>query len=135
MPKICKMIKVICPTRIDFTGGFTDVLPFRATQWVNHVNLAIDLVIEVKLKQRNDGLIYIEDKGNSMAVEASSINEIDNRFSLIKAALRKFTVEGNINVIIDSKAPIGVGLGTSGALSVALIVALTTFTNQVLPKY
>ncbi|MDP2685531.1 MAG: hypothetical protein Q8P20_10975 [bacterium] len=134
MSKAHKVVRVICPTRIDFTGGFTDVLPFRAKQWVSHVNLAIDLVVEVILKTRSDMQIKIVDNRNNIAIQVPSINEIDDHLSLIKVALRKFSIEGNISLTINSRAPSGAGLGTSGALSIGLTAALILFTDKVLPN-
>ena len=119
-------VKVSCPSRIDFTGGFTDVMPFRATQWVDHINLAIDLPVEVILRPRNDSLIVVKNKSTHTTVTFASVDEIEERFSLIKAALINTGVTSDITIIIDSHAPAGAGLGTSGALSVALIRRLTT---------
>jgi D-glycero-alpha-D-manno-heptose-7-phosphate kinase len=126
-------IKVTCPTRIDFTGGFTDVMPFRATQWVSHVNLAIDLPVEVMIEPGNGSCVTLEDSRNSTSVMFSSVDKIDDRFSLIRAALRNFEIGGGITIKIHSHAPHGAGLGTSGALSVALVAALILFTGQTLP--
>ena len=125
-------VKVSCPSRIDFTGGFTDVMPFRATQWVDHINLAIDLPVEVILRPRNDSLIVVKNKSTHTTVTFASVDEIEERFSLIKAALINTGVTSDITIIIDSHAPAGAGLGTSGALSVALITALTLFTGRTL---
>lgn len=129
-----KIIQVICPTRVDFTGGFTDVLPFRATQWVSHVNLAIELPTEILLKSQSDDLVIIRDNHSNTVAQVSSSSDIEERFSLIRSALRKFGIEGSINIAIVSRAPSGAGLGTSGAISVALTAALMLFTGKVLPK-
>lgn len=126
-------IKVTCPTRIDFTGGFTDVMPFRATQWVSHVNLAIDLLVGVVIEPGSDGLIKLKDNRDHEFVTFTSVDKIDERFSLIRAALRNFEIDSDITVRVDSCAPCGAGLGTSGALSVALVAALMLFTGQTLP--
>ncbi len=134
MTKDHKIIQATCPTRIDFTGGFTDVLPFRATQWVSHVNLAIDLSITVLLEPRNDGLISIEDHRGNTLVQAHYSSDIEDRYSLVKTALRKFGVENNLGLVINSKAPSGAGLGTSGALSVALTAAFMLLRGETLPK-
>lgn len=125
-----QIIKVTCPARVDFTGGFTDILPFRSTQWVSHINLAVDLPTKVILKAQSGGLITIENKRDNVITSFSTVDDIEDRFSLIRTALRKFGVERNVSIIIDSRAPYGAGLGTSGALSVALVASLTLFTGQ-----
>lgn len=127
-------VLVRCPTRIDFTGGFTDVLPFRATQRVSHINAAIDLPITVSLNVRADRIIRIEDRQFDFLKEYPSKTDVEDRYALIKAALDDFSVEEGLNVVIDSKAPRGAGLGTSGSLSVGLTAALTFLNIGSLPQ-
>lgn len=85
-----KTVVVRCPSRIDFTGGFTDVLPYRATRWVSHVNLAIDLPIEVSVQSRSDNYISIKSATNLERVLFPTRSDIDVRYSLLAAALEKF---------------------------------------------
>lgn len=127
-------VQVRCPTRIDFTGGFTDVLPFRATQQVSHINAAIDLPITVSLNIRADRIIHIEDRQDGLVKEYPSRADVEDRHALIKAALDNFSVEEGLNVVVDSKAPRGAGLGTSGSLSVGLTAALTLLNKGSIPK-
>lgn len=127
-------VRVRCPTRIDFTGGFTDVLPFRDTQQVSHINAAIDLPITVSLNVRADRIIHIEDRQDGLVKEYPSRTDVEDRYALIKAALDNFSVEEGLNVVVDSKAPRGAGLGTSGSLSVALTAALTLLNEGRLPQ-
>ncbi len=127
-------VQVRCPTRIDFTGGFTDVLPFRATQRVSHINAAIDLPITVSLNIRADRIIHIEDRQDGLAKEYPSRIDMEDRYALIKAALDDFSMEEGLNVVVDSKAPRGAGLGTSGSLSVGLTAALTLLNKGNLPQ-
>lgn len=126
-------ITVTCPTRIDFTGGFTDVMPFRATQWVSHVNLAINLPVEVVVETGSNHGITLKDNSNQTSITYTSVDEIDQRFPLIGAALRHLEINNSITIRINSHAPHGAGLGTSGALSVALVTALMLFKGQALP--
>ena len=127
-------IQIRCPTRIDFTGGFTDVLPFRATHRVSHINAAIDLPVTVSLNVRADRIIHIEDRQDGLTKEYPSIAEVEEKYALIKAALDDFSVKEGLNVVIDSRAPRGAGLGTSGALSVGLTAALTLLNKGNLPQ-
>lgn len=127
-------VLVRCPTRIDFTGGFTDVLPFRATQWVSHINAAIDLPITISLNVRADRVIHIEDCQGGLTQEYPSRKDVEGKYALIKAALDDFRVEEGLNIMIDSEAPRGAGLGTSGSLSVALTAALTLLKEERLPQ-
>lgn len=128
-------VQAVCPARVDFTGGFTYVLPFRAKQWVTHVNLAIDLPVSVAIETIEDKAIQIKDGVSNYSESFPSCESIpDNRFSLIKTALRKFSINDGICIATDSNAPSGAGLGTSGALTVALVAALTALTGKTSPK-
>jgi D-glycero-alpha-D-manno-heptose-7-phosphate kinase len=49
----------------------------------------------------------------------------DGRLDLLKAALRMFPVTGGFTLTTKSDAPAGSGLGSSGALDVALVAVLT----------
>lgn len=122
-----------CPTRIDFTGGFTDVLPFREKQWVDHINLAINLLTKVVLTPREDTKVQIEDKNSKLIEEYNSYKSIrGKRFSLIRAAIEKLCPKKGLNLSIKVGAPIGAGLGASGSLSVALTAALLTYRGEII---
>lgn len=130
-----KYIRAICPTRIDFTGGFTDVMPIRAKQWVTHINLAINLSTSIFVKAIKDKTIQIKNKmDNCFEVFSSCENISKKRFLLVKTALQEFGINNGISITIDTQAPSGAGLGTSGALTVGLVAALTAFTGKCLPK-
>jgi len=112
MARELQNIRVVCPIRIDFTGGFTDVMPFRATQWVSHVNLAVDMPVEVVLTPRRDDLIVLENQRAGTVTAFYSVDEIEERFSLIRTALKHFGVEHSITITVDSHAPNGAGVKT-----------------------
>ncbi len=109
-------------------------MPFRATQWVNHVNLAIDLPVEVIVTPQEKDTIILENRRDNTVATFSSVDKIEERFSLIRTALKNFGVEGSVAITVDSRAPYGAGLGTSGALSVALVASLTLLTGKKLPS-
>ena len=120
-----------CPTRIDFTGGFTDILPFRAKKWVHHINLAIDLPTTVLIQHIEEPVIRIRDENKKISIKALSSKEIPlGRFSSVKTALNKFGIDKNVSITIEARAPCGAGLGTSGALNVALVAALAAFARK-----
>lgn len=130
-----KELEVTCPTRIDFTGGFTDVSPFREENWANHINLAINLLVKVFIRLRKDKKIKILDsKGNLQKTYESYQSVSKKSFPLLWAVLKSFQPKNGFELLIEIKAPTGAGLGTSGALSVALVAAMQTITGMGLPQ-
>lgn len=118
------LLKIDCPTRIDFTGGFTDVVPFRNERSAHHVNLAIESRIFVTLKSRNDSELHIVSSG--IAIAEKRMEQLDATIprTLISHLLQKMPSQCGLDISICSYAPIGAGLGTSGSLTTALLAGL-----------
>jgi D-glycero-alpha-D-manno-heptose-7-phosphate kinase len=66
-----------------------------------------------------------EDLGQELECANSGGLVLDGRLDLLKAALRMFPVQSACTLTTRSEAPPGSGLGSSGALDVALVAALT----------
>ncbi|MFL5402255.1 MAG: hypothetical protein ACJ8BF_05495 [Gemmatimonadales bacterium] len=115
----------VAPVRLDLAGGWTDVPPFSAREGGLVVTAAVQLFAraEVRLGGRGFRLIS-EDLGDELHVNDSSGLVRDGRLDLLKAGLRMLPV-GACTLISRSDAPAGSGLGSSGALDVALIAALS----------
>ena len=119
-------IETKCPARIDFTGGFTDVSPFRDRMKAIHINSAVDLYIQVRIKTRHDNRIFIHSPSEKIRKEFSSFSKLskDVKYNFIATAMDTFSLRGGINIKIMSEIPTGIGLGSSGAFWVALVAAL-----------
>jgi len=113
------------PLRLDLAGGWTDVPPFSAREGGVVVNAAIRLAAQVELALGGD-LIRLESLDLEQTVECATSAGLvlDGRLDLLKAGLRMFPVVGNLRLTTRSEAPIGSGLGSSGALDVALVACL-----------
>ena len=118
--------RATAPTRLDFAGGWTDVPPFSAREGGVVVNGCIGLSARVDLKL-GGALIRLvsEDLGQELECADSRGLVLDGRLDLVKAALRMFPVQSACTLTTRSDAPPGSGLGSSGALGVALVGALT----------
>ena len=114
------------PTRLDFAGGWTDVPPFSTREGGVVVNGCIGLSAHVGLKL-GGALIRLvsEDLGQELECADSRGLVLDGRLDLVKAALRMFPVQSACTLTTRSDAPPGSGLGSSGALDVALVAALS----------
>lgn len=104
-----RQVRAEVPTRIDFVGGWTDVQPFCDEQAGLVVNAAFGLRTFV------------------MARETDHAVSAPNEFA--RAARKRFGSQ-NVELELTSDAPVGAGLGGSGAAGVALVSALAACANQ-----
>jgi D-glycero-alpha-D-manno-heptose-7-phosphate kinase len=119
-------VHATAPVRLDLAGAWTDVPPFSAREGGVVVNAAIQLYARAELKLGGTLLrLVAEDLGESLECVDSGGLVLDGKLDLLKAGLRMFPVLGNFTLTTRSDAPAGSGLGSSGALDVALVAALT----------
>lgn len=121
------------PMRLDFAGGWTDVPPFSSREGGVVVNGAIGLRAHVDLKLGGKLLRLVsEELGETLECANSGGLVGGGKLPLLKAALRMFPVLGGFTLTTRSDAPPGSGLGSSGALGVALVGALTRARQDVI---
>ncbi|HEV2670600.1 MAG TPA: hypothetical protein VGU74_05870 [Gemmatimonadales bacterium] len=114
------------PMRLDFAGGWTDVPPFSARAGGIVVNAAIALHARVELRLGGTLLRFVsEELGETLECANSAGLTPGGKLPLLKAALRMFPVLGGFTLTTRSDAPPGSGLGSSGALGVALVGVLS----------
>jgi len=114
------------PMRLDFAGGWTDVPPFSAREGGVVVNGAIGLRANVQLELGGTLLRLVsEELGETLECANSGGLTAGGKLALAKAALRMYPVLGGFTLTTRCDAPSGSGLGSSGALGVALVGALT----------
>ena len=114
------MIRVSAPVRLDFAGAWTDVAPFANEARGVVVNAAIDLRTRVELRTGQPRYhLRADDLGQEVAAATAGELTRDGTLDLLKAAIRRSGI-GPCALHTSAEAPPGSGLGTSGALSVAL---------------
>ena len=113
------------PVRLDLAGGWTDVPPFSAREGGVVVTCAIQLFARAEVRLGGSGFRLVsEDLHDELEVSDSAGLVRDGRLELLKAGLRMLPV-GGCTLSTRSDAPPGSGLGSSGALDVALVAALS----------
>jgi D-glycero-alpha-D-manno-heptose-7-phosphate kinase len=126
------MMRSRAPVRVDFAGGWTDVARFAQDEPGAVVNAAISIYSYASTRrhetdeERARGIqIYSADFNTY--IEAADIRrlEYDGNADLVKAAIRHLGVDESFFITTRSDAPPGSGLGTSAAMGVALIGALS----------
>lgn len=114
------------PVRLDFAGGWTDVPPFSAREGGVVVNAAIDLPAHAELRLGGPRIrLVAEDLGEELECANSGGLVADGKLDLLKAALRMLPIQASCTLTTRSAAPPGSGLGSSGAMDVALVAALS----------
>ncbi|HJR16325.1 MAG TPA: hypothetical protein VJ808_05680 [Gemmatimonadales bacterium] len=117
--------RAAAPVRLDLAGGWTDVPPFSAQEGGVVVTAAIRLFARAEVRLGGSGIQLIsEDLRDELQIRDSTGLVSDGRLELLKAALRMLPV-GACTLTTRSDAPPGSGLGSSGALDVALVAALS----------
>jgi len=112
------------PLRLDLAGGWTDVPPFSAMEGGLVVNIALGLYAHATVETGGQGLVLVSEDLLE-EVRLGSPTELDpkGQLRLVQSALLRFPVSPCM-VTTRSEAPAGSGLGSSGALGVALVSAL-----------
>ena len=143
------------PVRIDFAGGWTDVALFTEKQTGAVVNASINVYSYVSLKRLQEKQIESKEYGyrHLKTVEDRTIKiysadfdiyheaadikqlEYDGNVDLVKAAIKSMNVDSGVEMVTRSDAPAGSGLGTSAAMGVALISAVSKLNGMALLPY
>ena len=117
-------VRTSAPVRLDLAGAWTDVAPFATEARGVVVNAALELRTHVELEPQQDRYrLRADDLGDQ--VEAMSVAGLaaDGRLDLLKAVIRRSGI-GPCSLRTTAAAPPGSGLGSSGALAVALVYAI-----------
>lgn len=118
------IFRASAPVRLDFAGAWTDVAPFATEVGGIVINAAIELRAHAEVIVGGDRYHLRSDDLDDQAEFATPAEfPRDGRLALLKAALR-LSDPGPCQLRTWSEAPPGSGLGTSGAMDVALIAAL-----------
>ncbi len=134
------MYRSRAPVRIDFAGGWTDVAEFCLDTPGKVVNAAINIYSYASLvpgaaNDEKGVRIYSSDYDSYVEAEDVRKLEYDGNIDLVKGAIRRMNVAGGFEIATQSHAPAGSGLGTSAAMGVALIGALSQYAGTNLLGY
>ncbi|MDQ3138651.1 MAG: hypothetical protein M3Q93_13820, partial [Gemmatimonadota bacterium] len=118
---VTRVFRAAAPVRLDFAGGWTDVPPFSAREGGMVVSAALDLYARTEVRPGGTGIRLIaEDLDASLELPDTTVLAATGPLALLQAGLRLLPV-GACALTTRSDAPPGSGLGSSGALDVALV--------------
>ncbi len=129
------LIIASAPTRIDFAGGTLDIPPLHLFhQPAITVNVAIDLVAEVRVRRRKGRairLFAVDQKRQLLWPSREKISWSREPFlELVARLIRSLAPDTGLDVRTDCQAPAGAGTGGSSALAVATAAAMATIAGR-----
>jgi len=132
------IIRSRSPLRISFGGGGTDVPPYPEKYGGVTLSTTIDRYAYVTLKKNSNLGIRVISQDYGLIETLSNLSDIKikGKTSLIKAALIQSGLKKeNLDIIIHVDSPPGSGLGSSSAVSIALVGALSFYLGEHLTKF
>jgi D-glycero-alpha-D-manno-heptose-7-phosphate kinase len=119
------VFRTAAPVRLDLAGGWTDVPPYSSREGGVVVSAAISLCARAEVAPGGTGYrLAAEDLGARVELPADAVLSASGPLALLQAGLRMLPV-GPCALTTRSDVPPGSGLGSSGALDVALVTALS----------
>jgi D-glycero-alpha-D-manno-heptose-7-phosphate kinase len=118
-PVIARRAHAEAPVRLDLAGAWTDVPPFSVREGGAVVAATIDLKVHVNVLPGGESVELVSD---DLGVH-ETLGEGSSQVPLLAHAARRLSV-GPATIVSRSDAPPGSGLGTSGAMGVAMVAAL-----------
>jgi D-glycero-alpha-D-manno-heptose-7-phosphate kinase len=125
------MLIARAPVRVSFFGGGTD-LPAYYEQYGGAVlNAAIDKYFYVILRNSEGGVqVSSSDYRTFFRHEGPAERRADDDLRLPRAVLDEFSAYEGLAVFLCSEVPPGTGLGSSSAVTVALLKAMSTYRGR-----
>ena len=123
--------RAAAPVRLDFAGGWTDVPPFSEREGGVVVTTSINLFARAEAARRPSGyLLRSSELGAEVELESPDATVTEPKLILHAAALRLRPTASPLSLITSSDVPPGSGLGSSGALDVAIVAALSALEGE-----
>lgn len=122
--------------RLDLAGGWTDVPPFSSEVGGAVLNVAITRYVQVSVQRRADRNVRLisSDYQHTLEGEPETTLAYNGDLDLLKAAVRAVGIH-HVDLTVSSDTPPGGGLGSSGAVGVALLGALNALQPAPWPRH
>lgn len=137
-------VRARAPLRLGLAGGGTDVAPYRDEFGGLVLNTTIALYAHCTIELVPDGKLYFHAKDIQKTWDGEAGQQIitrDDNLRLIKAIYNRIVREFNsgqplsVGITTYADAALGSGLGTSSAITVAVIKAFQELLNLPLDEY
>jgi D-glycero-alpha-D-manno-heptose-7-phosphate kinase len=125
------MLIARAPVRVSFFGGGTDLPAYYERFGGAVLSAAIDKYFYVVLGHSDRGVqVSSSDYRTFFQHSAPSAPAPDDELRLPRAVLDHFAIYRGLSIFLSSEVPPGTGLGSSSAVTVALVKALATYCGQ-----
>lgn len=117
--------RAAAPVRLDFAGAWTDVPPFSTDEGGAVVTAAISLFARAEAVRREHGYLL---RANELGAEVEILRAdtpVDDPNLILHSAALRLRPTAPVTLTTNSDVPPGSGLGSSGALDVAIVAALS----------
>lgn len=130
--KTRETIKTRAPVRFDFSGGPSDVAPFKYKEVGQVFNTALKMYATAIIEPHPGNIVRIksEDLNESEQVDLEQEIKLSGSLKLIKAAIAYLSPKKGFEIKTSVDTPLGSGLGSSAALAVACIAAIREFNGE-----
>jgi len=117
----------MCPVRISFSGGGTDMPEYYNEFGGNVVTSTIDRFTYVMLNLRNDDLIQVFSSDFQIHNPSATLEKLEPNpgMEIPIASLKHLNLKTGANVMVSSDVPPGSGLGGSSSLTVNFVKILS----------
>jgi D-glycero-alpha-D-manno-heptose-7-phosphate kinase len=131
------------PLRLGLAGGGTDIGSYANRYGGAVLNATVNMFAFASIMPRDDGKIhfYSEDFQTDLLLNAEPQLPINGELDLLKAVYNRMVQQFNngeplsFDLITDANVPVGSGLGTSSAITVAILGAFREWLNLPLDEY
>ncbi len=125
------MLIARAPVRVSFFGGGTDLPAYYEQHGGAVLSAAIDKYFYVILGN-SEGCVQVSssDYRTFFRHEGPARRRVDDDLRLPRAVLDEFSVYEGLSVFLSSEVPPGTGLGSSSAVTVALVKAISTYCGR-----
>jgi D-glycero-alpha-D-manno-heptose-7-phosphate kinase len=135
------IIRARAPLRISFAGGGTDVWPYYQDRTGAVLSTTINRYAYATVTARTDSIISVNSIDYDLTVSFDIEKPVvyDGQLDLAKGVASHFRTEGRLamgaDIDLHNDAPPGSGLGSSSALTVALVQAIAEHVHVPMGPY
>lgn len=131
------LVRSRAPLRISFCGGGTDVSPYLEEFGGVVLSATIDKYAYCSLQPNGDKEIRVFslDFDSIVRYRVEDLGEYDSKFGITKAVVKRMKLAEGINLFLHADAPPGSGLGTSSAVTVALVGLVAEYLRLPMNQY
>ena len=131
------MLIVRAPVRISFFGGGTDLPDYYTKHGGAVISAAINKYFYALITEQPGSTIQLisADLRINQTLDNLHPEVVEGDLQIPLAAIKHIGLDRGANIFLASEVPPGTGLGSSGAVGVCIVKALSVYTNKHFDRY